>query len=100
MNKIYVTAWNLITLSTQYLVTKSLLTNPEMFAEKVHATEVSDATFKKSKDIKGMENFVIDACILKNAKATKPAVKSLLEAFDDSDDDVEYKESDDSSSSE
>ena len=100
MNKIYLTASNLLTLSTQYLVTKSLLTNPQMFAEKVHATEVSDATFKKSKDIKGMKNFMIDACILKSAKARKPAVKSLLQAFDDSDDDVESKECNDSSSSE
>ena len=39
-----------------------------MFAEKVHATEVSDATFKKTKDIKGMKNFVIDACVLKMPK--------------------------------
>ena len=68
MNKIYLTASNLLTLSTQYLVTKSLLTNPEMFVEKVHATEVSDATFKKTKDIKGMKNFVIDACVLKMPK--------------------------------
>ena len=52
MNKIYVTASNLLTLSTQYLVNKTLLTNPQMFAEKVHATEVSDKEFKNGNDVK------------------------------------------------
>ena len=52
MNKIYITASNLSTLSTQYLVTKSLFTNPDMFADKVHATEVSDSHFKRSKNQK------------------------------------------------
>ena len=55
MNKFYITASNPFTLSTQYLVTKSLFTNPDMFADKVHATEVSDTHFKRSKNIKGMK---------------------------------------------
>ena len=65
MNKIYITASNLFTLSTQYLVTKSLFTNPHMFADKVHATEVSDTHFKRSKNIKGIRQFMIDACVVK-----------------------------------
>ena len=65
MNKTYINASNLPRLSIQYLVTKSLFTNPDMFADKVHATEVSDAHFKKSKDINGMKQFMIDACCVK-----------------------------------
>ena len=80
MNTIYLTASNLLTLSTQYIVTKSLLTNPEMFADKVHATEVSDAAFKKSKDVKGMKNFVINASVQNKKNKTirdKKCVASL-----------------------
>ena len=65
MNKIYITASNLLTLSIQYLVTKSFFTNPDMFAYKVHAMEVSDTHFKRSKNIKGMKQFMIDACCVK-----------------------------------
>ena len=77
MNKIYVTASNLLTLSTQYLVNKSLLTNPDMFAEKVHATEVSDVQFKNSKDIKGLKKFMISACTVANKKSTASAKKTF-----------------------
>ena len=65
MNKTYINASNLPRLSIQYLVTKSLFTNPDMFADKVHATEVSDTHFKRSKNIKGMKQFMIDACCVK-----------------------------------
>ena len=84
MNKIYVTASNLLTLSTQYLVNKSLLINLDMFAEKVHATEVSDVQFKNSKDMKGLKKFMISACTATNKKSTASAKKNL-EAFDSSD---------------
>ena len=102
MNTIYLTASNLLTLSTQYIVTKSLLTNPEMFADKVHATEVSDAAFKKSKDVKGMKNFVINACLSKTKKTKQSVTKNLLQAFDSSDEEeeVETEESSDSDASE
>ena len=69
MNKICITASNLLTLSIQYLVTKSFFTNPDMFADKVHATEVSDAHFKKSKDINSIQQFMVDACVVKNSKS-------------------------------
>ena len=77
-NKIYITVSNLLTLSIQYLVTKSLFTNPDMFADKVHATEVSDAHFKKSEDIKGMKQFIINTCVVKN-KSKSTVAKNLLE---------------------
>ena len=93
MNKIYITASNLLTLSMQYLVTKSLFTNPNMFADKVHATEVSDAHFKKSKDIKSMKQFMKDACVVKNSKSKSTVAKNLLEVFDTEDE----EESSDSS---
>ena len=102
MNRIYLTASNLLTLSTQYIVTKSLLTNPDMFAEKVHATEVSDAAFKKTKDVKAMKNFLINACLSKTKKAKPSVTKNLLQAFDSSDEEeeVETEESSDSEASE
>ena len=75
MNKIYITASNLLTLSIQCLVTKSLFTNPETFADKVHANEVSDAHFKKSKDIKGMKQFMIDSCVVKISKSKSTVAK-------------------------
>ena len=85
MHKIYITASNLLTLSIQCLVTKSLFTNPDMFADKVHATEVSDAHFKKSKDIKSMKQFMKDACVVKKSKSKSTVAKNLLEAFDTED---------------
>ena len=93
MNKIYITSSNLLTLFIQYLVTKSLFTNPDMFADKVHATEVSDAHFKNSKDIKSMKQFMIDACVVKKSKSKSTVAKNLLEAFDTEDE----EESSDSS---
>lgn len=92
MNKIYVTSSNLLTLSTQYLVYKSILTNPEMFAEKVQATEVSDVEFKNSKTIKGMKKFMIAACTV-GAKTTAGAKKNLLDAFDSTDEEVDPAQS-------
>ena len=81
MNKIYITASNLLTLSIQCLVTKSLFTNPDMFADKVHATEVSDAHFKKSKDIKAMKQFMIDACVVKNSKSKFNSCEKSIRSF-------------------
>ena len=101
MNKIYITASNLLTLSIQCLVTKSFFTNPDTFADKVHATEVSDAHFKKSKDINGMKQFMIDACVVKNSKSKSTVAKNLIKACDTEDEEecsVSSKKSSDSSS--
>ena len=91
MNKMYVTACNMLTLSTQYLINKTLLTNPQMFAEKVHATEVPDKEFKNGGDIKAMQKFLISACTAGKKKTTGSATKSLLEAFDSSSEEEEAK---------
>ena len=73
-----------------------------MFADKVQATEVSDAAFKKTKDVKGMKNFLINACLSKTKKTKQSVTKNLLQAFDSSDkeEEVETEESSDSDASE
>ena len=96
----YITACNMLTLSTQYLVNKTLLTNPQMFVEKVHATEVSDQEFKNVGDIKSMKKFLISACTAGKKKLTGNAKKSLLEAFDSSSEEEEAKGEQQSSSTE
>ena len=96
----YITACNMLTLSTQYLVNKTLLTNPQMFVEKVHATEVSDQEFKNVGDIKSMKKFLISACTAGKKRPTGNAKKSLLEAFDSSSEEEEAKGEQQSSSTE
>ena len=100
MNKMYITACNMLTLSTQYLVNKTLLTNPQMFVEKVHATEVSDKEFKNVGDIKSMKKFLISACTAGKKRPTGNAKKSLLEAFDSSEEEEAKGEQQSSSTEE
>ena len=85
---------------------KTLLTNPQMFAGKVHTTEMSAKEFKNGNDVKSMKKCLISACTAGKKKSTGSAQKSLLEAFDSSEDEeaqgqqqsCSTEESDDSSS--
>ena len=86
----YMTGCNLTTLSTQLLVAKALLKNPNEYGRLVQASDNSDKDFKIHKDFKSLKSFLIKSCTRKlgvtPASSTSATTsRTLLEMFDSSD---------------
>jgi hypothetical protein len=88
----YITGCNLTTLSTQLLVAKALLKNPNEYGSLVQASDKTDKDFKVDKNFKTLKSFLVNTCskpsglTLSSSTSSTPS-RSILEMFDSSDED-------------
>lgn len=89
MQSVYMTGCTLATLSTQFLVAKSLLQNPNEYGSLVHASDQSDKDCKFNRDFKSMKYFLIQSCAVAgcstSAQTESARKRSILKLFDSSD---------------
>lgn len=70
--------------AVQLIVARTLVQDPERYAELVEASETgSDAVFKKNADIESMRDFIVSSVLgRKHERGKQPARKDLLKQFD------------------
>ena len=68
----------------QYIVARTLIRNPEEYAQRVESEDGSDATFQRQRDIVSMKDYIVHSVIGKHKKVPSlPSPrKSLLRQFD------------------
>ena len=68
----------------QYIVARTLIRNPEEYAQRVESEDGCDATFQRQRDIVSMKDYIVDSVIGKHRKVPSLSSprKSLLRQFD------------------
>ena len=88
----FVVGGAMFTTAIQYIVARSILSNPTNFANKLVLANENAQQFKKKQDVKGLPQFLQQEC-LGNSKqtyghsSTSNARKALLQELEDDDDD-------------
>ena len=68
----------------QYIVTRTMIRNPEEYAKWVESEDSSDATYQRQQDIVSMNRFIVESVVGKQKKVSllSSPRKTLLRQFD------------------